>query len=213
MYDITIYPEDNTLSIIPGKRKREWMDNHVHAYKCTPLAIANEFGWDIILPYDIKVEWDGTNKLEGLKVLYPNNGNVKSHFGAGTITFHPGFRTVTEEYIYLMICPIPNQFSEDFLSLSAIIETDKLKYPWFLSIKMLHKGITVIPKNTKLARIIPINVKASIPTRFKVETEIPESFSKLETEFAEKRRESQAQGIKWTKDYVNSVDFSKVKMS
>lgn len=212
MYNITIYHDVDIFSIVPGARKRDWMDQNVHAYRCTPLAIANEFGWDIIVPFDIEVEWNGGTNAKDLTVITPVTDKVKSHFGSGTITFNPGFRFETLSDIYLSVMPVPNQFSTEFISLSAIIETDKLKYPWFLTIRMLHSGYTKIEAGTKLARILPINVKSSIPAKLDVKTDIPESFSIPEKEFADKRKESKAQGIKWTQDYVKSVDYSKIKM-
>lgn len=213
MYDLIVYTEDTTLSIIPGKRQRIWMDDHTHSYKCTPLTIANEFGWDIILDYDIKVTWDGTNNPAGLIINTPEKtGRIKSHFGAGTITFNPGFRMKTEENIYIMVMPVPNQFDQSFLSLSAIIETDKLKYPWFISIKFLNKGTSIIKKGTKLARILPINVKKSIPTQLIIENNIPEEFIEEEKRFTEIRNTSMSNGERWTKDYVKKVKYKSIRM-
>tara|TARA_B110000503_G_C7097390_1_gene392259 strand:- start:292 stop:1452 length:1161 start_codon:yes stop_codon:yes gene_type:complete len=200
------------LDIVTGSRKREWMDEHVHSYRCTPLAIANEFGWDIILPYDIEVEWNGGNHPSDLTVVSPNESKIcVSHFGAGTVTFHPGFHMKTKELVYIMVGPVPNQFNQDFVSLSAIIETDKLNYPWFLSIRMLNTGNTKISAGTKLGRIIPINIKESLPTSFELEN-IPPEINNEVTEFSNTRTDSMAKGERWTKQYVESVEYTKVKL-
>lgn len=201
-----------SLIIKECTRTREWMTNNPHSYRCTPLAIANEYGWDVITPYDIIVNWNGGKEKEDLIVEKPINSYVNSHFGSGTITINPGIDIKTELGIYTMIIPVPNEFNNHFSTLSAIIETDKLDYPWFLTLKFLNTGKSVIKAGTRLARILPININASkSDLNYRDISTNPERISN-EKLFAETRRKSFENNNRWTKQYINMVEYSKIKM-
>ena len=76
----------------PGKTKREWMDDTPgkFAYKCLPLNIANQHGWDFPCPCDIEMFWSGQNALEAVHIRHmaPDGAKVaRSAFGNGPVTF------------------------------------------------------------------------------------------------------------------------------
>ena len=37
----------------PSPPRRHWMDELPHAYKCLPLLLANQWGWQILCPTDV----------------------------------------------------------------------------------------------------------------------------------------------------------------
>ena len=41
--------------------RRDWMDDtyNKHAYRCLPVTMANVNGWEVLLPCDVVVKWDG----------------------------------------------------------------------------------------------------------------------------------------------------------
>ena len=39
----------------PSPLRRHWMDELPHAYKCLPLVVANQWGWQILCPTDVVV--------------------------------------------------------------------------------------------------------------------------------------------------------------
>src|SRR5271156_2945483 len=41
----------------PSPPRRHWMDDSPHAYKCLPLVIANQWGWQILCPTKVVVSW------------------------------------------------------------------------------------------------------------------------------------------------------------
>ena len=47
---------------------RGWMDDtyNKHAYRCLPLSMANVNGWEILLPCDVVVKWDGGDTVPTL---------------------------------------------------------------------------------------------------------------------------------------------------
>ena len=52
----------------PSPARRHWMDELPHAYKCLPLVVANQWGWQLLCPTDVVATWDGSAGLEGLRV-------------------------------------------------------------------------------------------------------------------------------------------------
>src|SRR5262245_16616311 len=44
----------------PSPARRHWMTQSPVAYQCLPLVVANQWGWQILCPTDVRVTWDGT---------------------------------------------------------------------------------------------------------------------------------------------------------
>ena len=64
--EITAYKiMDNPPPIRTADRKREWMDDTQDrfAYRCLPLSIANQTGWEILSPAGFTARWNGKNDL------------------------------------------------------------------------------------------------------------------------------------------------------
>ena len=55
----------------PSPSRRNWMDEEEHAYHCLPLVMANQWGWQVLCPTDVRVTWDGSRAIEGLRVEVP----------------------------------------------------------------------------------------------------------------------------------------------
>src|SRR5207247_1680535 len=83
----------------PAPMRRAWMDAQPYAYQCPPLAVANQWGWQILCPTDVLVAWDGTPDPPGVRIrVDPRySAAIKSQFGQGIVTFGPPwlFRTPT----------------------------------------------------------------------------------------------------------------------
>lgn len=173
---IKLYPnETNRLAVEPAKKMRDWMNDNVHSYRCVPLSVANQIGWDIILDRKVVIAWNGNNSREDIMVI-EGQESAKSHFGSGTITLDIGYTWHTPENTQLLIMPVPNDDNYNrFQSLTALVETDRLKYPWFLTIRMVNKGYTTIEAGTKLCRVIPITIGNYEDISIKIENE-PQDF-------------------------------------
>ena len=69
----------------PSPPRRHWMDELPYAYSALPLVMANQWGWQVLCPTDVRVTWDGTPGSTGL----PCRGQaqydraIKSQFGDG----------------------------------------------------------------------------------------------------------------------------------
>lgn len=197
---IKIYPvvsdSVKSVDIIPATKTRDWFVPH--AYKCTPLTCANTIGWDLILNEPITVEWDGGVYKDNITII--EGSGAKSHFGMGTFTLDPGYIWRTNENMNLMVMPVPNTDNTDIQTMSAVIETDWLSYPWFLTIRVINKGKTTIPKGTPVARVIPVDTGAIENTKiYKIdETESIQDERKVLTDKRDKADD-------WTKDYFKKA--------
>src|SRR6516165_10148631 len=70
-----------------AKPDREWMDN-AHKrfpYRCLPMVIANQFGYDILNPVSFVAYWTGGSAPGDVKIIFPGgkSSNIpQAHFGA-----------------------------------------------------------------------------------------------------------------------------------
>src|SRR4030095_11832116 len=62
--------ENHSAPIRPAPRERRWMNDADERapYRCLPLVIANQYGWEILSTHHIRASWDGTSGPEGLSV-------------------------------------------------------------------------------------------------------------------------------------------------
>lgn len=129
LQDIILYRIDKGIPIFvrQGVRERKWMDDtkDKYAYRCLPLTIANQHGYEISAAKEIKMIWNGGN---GLQDIYIETGlpagTVTSHFGYGIVTFHPNLLLRTPENVNLYVSGVPNMPKRGISPLTGIVETD-----------------------------------------------------------------------------------------
>ena len=128
----TEYPK-----IEPAEINRDWMDKSYNklAYICTPLVAANSNGWEIKLPQDVVVKWNGIS--EGIEGEMQNNvqilsgefyNNVKiatTETGVGSITFTFHLVPQTDPDHYLIISGPPNYIFKWAEPLTGLLRTDQ----------------------------------------------------------------------------------------
>lgn len=150
---------DKTL-IRAAERKRPWMDNtrNKFAYRCLPLVIANEYGWEFCSPDSFKAVWYGDDENSGIDIISPNNnGFVKSHFGSGIITFSIDIIVVTDENHNLMVTGPLNNTKHGIVPLSAVIESDWMPYTFTMNWKFTEENSSIeFGKGEPFCRIFPI---------------------------------------------------------
>ena len=121
--------EDDSAPIRPAPRERKWMDNayQKYPYRCLPLVVANQYGWEILSTHQVRASWDGTSKAKGLCVenLYGDGPlHCYSHFGEGVLTFQIPFLFKTPDGWNLMVRGPTNISKDGIAALDGIIETD-----------------------------------------------------------------------------------------
>ena len=142
----------------PSPPRRHWMDQSPHAYKCLPLVIANQWGWQILCPTDVTVTWDGDPNLAGLRVdVAPQYlPAIKSQFGSGIVTFSPPwlFRTSPGWDLYLK--GPSNRWKPNCVPLEGVIETWWLNYTFTLNWKLVEPGTVVFARGESLGQLVPV---------------------------------------------------------
>jgi hypothetical protein len=108
---------------------REWMDNSHQrfVYRCLPMVIANQFGWDIINPVSFVASWNGGAHPNDVKITFPSNkqSNIpQAHFGAATLTFTLGHLFRTPPGVNLYVKGPTNSPKDGIIPLEGIVETD-----------------------------------------------------------------------------------------
>jgi hypothetical protein len=142
----------------PAPARRHWMDELPHAYKCLPLLLANQWGWQILCPTDIVVTWNGSETLAGLRIeVNPQYESVvKSQFGAGIVTFSPPwlFRTPPGWNLYLK--GPTNRWKPNCVPLEGVIETWWLNYTFTINWKLVQPGTVVFRQGESLGQLLPV---------------------------------------------------------
>lgn len=211
-----LVPLEQCCTLEPAIRSRDWMVKNPHSFKCFPITNANSFGWDILTSIDIEIEWNGGKSSSDL-IVTKGEAQARTNFGFGIVTFHLGYTFHTSKDWSLMFGPIPNYDHKHFDPITALVETDKLKYPVFFSAKLREKGKIVLPSKTPICRILPVKTVPAIDCQPKILQE-PQEFleyrmwqSKERTEFLndpEKKKATKG----WQKFYYDVAENPTIKM-
>jgi len=121
--------EGDTAQIRPARRERKWMEesDQKHAYRCLPLVVANQYGWEILSTHHVRAVWNGSASPDGLRVedLYGDGPlQCESHFGSGILTFLMPFLFRTPHGWDLLVRGPTNSPKDGIVALDGIIETD-----------------------------------------------------------------------------------------
>lgn len=129
LQDIILYRISKGIPIYvrQGVRERQWMDetHEKYAYRCLPLTIANQNGYEISVPKPVKMIWNGGNGLQDIYIETGlPQGLISSHFGYGVVTFHPNLLIRTPKNVNLRVSGPPNSPKRGISPLEGIVETD-----------------------------------------------------------------------------------------
>ena len=138
--------------------RRRWMDEHPHAYHCLPLVVANQWGWQVTCPTDVRVAWDGAADPGGLRVeVDPQFGPaVKSQFGQGIVTFSPPWLFRTPRGWDLLAQGPSNRWKANCVPLEGIIETWWLPYTFTFNWKLVEPGTVTFERGESIGQLLPI---------------------------------------------------------
>ena len=145
-----------------AKPDREWMDN-AHKrfpYRCLPMVIANQFGWDVINPVSFTAYWTGGSLPTDVKITFPGNkqSNVpQAHFGAGVLTFILGHLFRTPNGVNLYVKGPPNLPKDGVIPLEGVVETDFSPATFTMNYLFTRKNHEVLfEAGESYCRIFPI---------------------------------------------------------
>ena len=106
---------EEPMKLQTAQRTRQWMQDTVDrfAYRCLPVSIANQIGWDVLCPVAFTAKWNGRPGLKNINLKFHGESSplIGSHFGDGVLTFTLGylFRTTKSHNLWVKrgIHPLP----------------------------------------------------------------------------------------------------------
>ena len=212
--------EDDSAPIRPAPMERRWMDDadRKFPYRCLPLVVANQYGWEILSTHHIRATWDGTSKPEGLHVehLY-GDGRLhwRSHFGEGVLTFQIPFLFRTPDGWNLMVRGPTNSPKDGIAALDGIIETDWAHSTFTMNLRFTRACTVEFALGEPICLFFPI--RRGVLEMFRGEFRMLEADRELDNKFQEwslsrhrlvldlARRKPQTLAQGWQKDYVQNA--------
>lgn len=148
--ELTVYLHEGwSPRIIPAGSRRGWMDrsNDAFAYRCLPLKIANEHGWEILCPAGFEAEWNGGDAPEDVVVRGDTGARPEDLpvglFGHGVLTFHVQGLVRTPPGVNLWVGGSPNEAKDGIAALTGVIETDWSPYTFTMNWRFTRPGQAV----------------------------------------------------------------------
>jgi hypothetical protein len=138
-YALSLCPQP----LVPAPPTRDWMDafSGHHPYRCLPLAIANTYGWQLLLPVDVTAEWNGGMGVGDVVVHCAHPYQAVSNFRRGVITFDVGYIFRTSPGYHLLVTGPSNVFKDGVAPLTAVVETDWVPYTFTFNYQFTRPGV------------------------------------------------------------------------
>jgi Family of unknown function (DUF6065) len=216
--------EGDFAPIRSAPRERTWMEDadKKFPYRCLPLVIANQYGWEILSTHHVRATWDGTSELESLQVENLRGDgppHCRSHFGEGVLTFQIPFLFKTPAGWNLMVRGPTNSPKDGIVALDAIIETDWAHSTFTMNWRFTRPCTVEFALGEPICLFFPI--RRGVLEMFRGEFRMLEADRELENKFREwsasrdefllglekERPEALAQG--WQKDYMQAAKDKK----
>lgn len=151
---------EDALEMSKGDQRRDWMDAlpDRFAYRCLPLLIANQAGWDLLSPTGFSVRWSGKPELDSIKFKWDEEEThaAASHFGSGVLTFIPGYLFRTSKDHNIWVKGPPNMPKDGIVPLEGIVETDWAPFTFTMNWKITRPKTWIrFEKGEPICRIVP----------------------------------------------------------
>jgi hypothetical protein len=164
---LTCYALNETAhKIVPAPLEREWAEAFPdrHPYRCLPLAIANCYGWHLLCPGPIEIDWNGGPEVRDIKIRAlkplpwgrPVETFCRSNFSHGIVTMQVDYLFETPRGWDLMVGGPANHPKENAYPLSAIVETAWLPYPFAMNWQIMRPGRVVFEEDEPFCSIYPM---------------------------------------------------------
>jgi hypothetical protein len=180
--------EDDSAPIRPARRERKWMDDadKKSPYRCLPLVVANQYGWEILSTHHFRAVWDGTSTPDGLSVENLSGDgelHASSHFGAGVLTFNIPFLFQTPEGWNLMVRGPTNNPKDGIVPLDGIIETDWSHSTFTMNWRFTRAGTVEFALGEPICLFFPL--QRGVLEKFRAELRTLESNPELDRRYQE----------------------------
>ena len=151
---------EEPMDLRTAERARDWIEAlpERFAYRCLPLAIANQVGWEILNPLPFTARWNGKDGLDAISIKFDGESSdlVGSHFGHGVLTFSFGYLFRTTKSHNLWVKGPANRPKDGIAALEGIIETDWAPFTFTMNWQFTRKRHKVrFEAGEPIATIIP----------------------------------------------------------
>ena len=206
----------------PGAVDREWMSStdQRFAYRCLPLNLANQLGWDLLNRESFTAIWNGGTGPKDVSVKTMSGGRpygVSGFFGHGILTFNMGYLFRTPEEVDLLVSGPPNHPKDGIHALTGVVETDWTHATFTMNYVFTRPDHPVVfEAGEPFCRILPIqrHLATSLQAEIRPIDDDPELASAYR-DWSEKRLafnrdlkvpDSEARAQRWQKDYFRAAD-------
>ena len=151
---------EEPMPLRTAQRARDWIEEMPErfAYRCLPLAIVNQVGWEILNPVPFTARWNGKDGLDAIKISFHKESSalIGSHFGHGVLTFSMGYLFRTTKSHNLWVKGPANRPKDGIAPLEGIIETDWAPFTFTMNWQFTRKRHKVtFEKDEPIATVIP----------------------------------------------------------
>lgn len=151
---------ESPMPLRAAQRARDWIEAlpERFAYRCLPLAIANQAGWEILNETPFTATWNGREGLDAISIKFHGRPDplVGSHFGHGVLTFSPGYLFRTSKSHNLWVKGPANRPKDGIAPLEGIIETDWAPFTFTMNWQFTRKRQKVrFEHGEPIATILP----------------------------------------------------------
>jgi hypothetical protein len=151
---------EEPMALQTAERTRQWMNDTVDrfAYRCLPLAIANQVGWDVLCPVAFTAKWNGKEDVNAIQIKFNGQESslISSHFGHGILTFTLGYLFRTTKSHNLWVKGPTNCPKDGIAPLEGLIETDWAPFSFTMNWKFTRPRHKVrFEEGEPICRILP----------------------------------------------------------
>jgi len=217
---------DYEMPIRPAPATRAWMDGspNRYTYRCLPLVMANQFGWEILTPQGIEARYNGGVTSEDIDMDDDAPPWLHSHFGMGIITISTPYLFRTPPGIELLVTGPVNYSVAGIAPLEGIVETSWSPYSFTINWQFTHPGFAGFCEGDPLCRILPIpspeyleGFEAEVLEYDKMPAKdqyAHDAWSQARGEFIANLIQGDPQTVKqgWQKDYVKGAQQRSLKL-
>ena len=134
---------EDPMALDTASRRRDWIEAlpQRFAYRCLPLVMANQLGWEILNPVPFAASWNGKSSLDAIKLRFEGEPSplVGSHFGNGILTFSLGYLFRTTKSHNLYVKGPANRPKDGIAPLEGLVETDWAPFTFTMNWQFTRK--------------------------------------------------------------------------
>lgn len=151
---------EQPMPIRTAQRARAWIEDlpDRFGYRCLPMTMANQVGWEILCPATFTASWNGKEGLDAIRFKFRDEPSplVGSHFGSGVLTFSLGYLFRTTKAHNLWVRGPANAPKDGIAPLEGLIETDWTPFTFTMNWQFTRKRHKVMfEKDEPVCSVVP----------------------------------------------------------